>query len=78
MIEPPKGTKQQVLGGVLAGLGTLIALLSQTIGFELDPFYGVIGVIGAGLLLHGTMRKGPDGKQHPVCREAGSRAKHRR
>lgn len=77
MIEPPKGTKQQVLGGMLAGLGMLIALLSQTIGFELDPFYGVIGVIGAGLLLHGTMRKGPDGKQHPARREAGSRTKYR-
>lgn len=78
MIELPKGTKQQVLGGVLAGLGMLVALLSQTIGFELDPFYGVIGIIGAGLLLHGTMRQGPDGKQHPVCREAGLRTKHRR
>lgn len=77
MIAPPKGTKQQVLGGVLAGLVTLIALLSQTIGFELDPFYGVIGVIGAGLLLHGTIRKGPDGKQHPARREAGSRTKYR-
>lgn len=53
----PKGIKKQVLGGVLFCLGAMTALLARTIGFELDIFYVVISVIGAGLFLYGAIQK---------------------
>lgn len=54
---PPKGMKMQVLGGVLFCLGAITALLSRTIGFELDIFYIVISVVGFGLFLYGAALK---------------------
>lgn len=77
MTEAPKGTKQLVLGGVLAGLGLLTVLLSRTLGFELDSFYGAIGIIGIGLFLIGAVRKGSGGTRHPVRRETGPATKRR-
>ena len=50
---PPVGIKIQVLGLVLLGLGVITALLSRTIGFELDGFYIVISVIGLFLIIYG-------------------------
>ena len=47
----------QVFGGVLFCLGVMTALLARTIGFELDIFYVIIGISGAGLFLYGAMRK---------------------
>ncbi len=52
-----KGIKKQVLGGVLIGLGAITTLLSRVIGFELDFFYIVISVAGAGLVLIGAIQK---------------------
>lgn len=63
----PKGMKEQVLGGVLLCLGAMTAVLAGTIGFELDVFYVVIGIVGAGLFLHGTMQK----RQHKLASESG-------
>lgn len=77
MTEAPKGTKQLVLGGVLAGLGLLIVLFSRTLGFELDPFYGAIAIAGVVLVLIGTVRKGVDGKRLVAPREAASQEKRR-
>ena len=57
MIKPPKGIKKQVLGGMLVCLGAMTALLARTIGFELDIFYIVIGIIGACLFLYGAIQK---------------------
>ncbi|MDO8261747.1 MAG: hypothetical protein Q7T21_00825 [Gallionella sp.] len=54
---PHKGIKKQVLGGLLLCLGAMTALLARTIGFELDIFYVVISIIGAGLFLYGTIQK---------------------
>ena len=54
---PTKGIKKQVFGGVLVGLGGMTAWLARTIGFELDIFYVVISIIGAGLFLYGTIQK---------------------
>jgi len=54
---PTKGIKKQVFGGVLFCLGAMTALLARTIGFELDIFYVVISIIGAGLFLYGAMQK---------------------
>ncbi|OGT29540.1 MAG: hypothetical protein A2W28_07190 [Gammaproteobacteria bacterium RBG_16_51_14] len=62
---PPKGIKKQVLGGVLFCLGAMTALLAGTIGFELDIFYVVISVIGAGLFLHGALQK----KKHELANQ---------
>jgi hypothetical protein len=56
-MSPPKGVKMQVLGGVLFCLGAMTALLSRIIGFELDIFYVVISIIGAGLFLYGGILK---------------------
>lgn len=67
MSTPPRGTKQQVLGGALAGLSVLVVLLSRTIGFELDPFYVVIGVLGGCLFLHGASRNRTGHKQSVAC-----------
>lgn len=47
----------QVLGSMLFGLGVMTALLAGMIGFELDIFYVVISIIGAGLFLYGAIRK---------------------
>ena len=77
MTEVPKGTKQLVLGGVLAGLVLLTVLLSRALGFELDPFYGVIGVAGVALILFGAVRKETDGKRRAARRKAASPAKRR-
>ena len=66
-----------VLGGVLAGLGLLTVLFSRTLGFELDPFYGAIGIAGIALILIGAVRKGADGKRPVAPREAVSPAKRR-
>ncbi len=52
-----KGLKKQVLGGVLIGLGAITTLLSRVIGFELDIFYLVISIVGAGLVLIGSLQK---------------------
>lgn len=52
-----KGLKKQVLGGAFIGLGAITTLLSRVIGFELDIFYLVISVIGAGLVLIGSLQK---------------------
>ena len=57
MITPAKGIKKQVLGGMLVCLGAITALLARTIGFELDTFYVVIGIIGGCLFLYGTIQK---------------------
>lgn len=57
MIAAPRGIKQQVLGGMLVCLGALTALLARVIGFELDIFYILISVVGAGLFLYGTLQK---------------------
>ena len=53
---PPAGIKKQVLGLVLLCLGLITALLSQTIGFELDGFYIVISSIGLCLLIYGRIQ----------------------
>ena len=63
MIMPPKGIKKQVLGGMLFCLGAMTVLLARTMGFELDIFYVVISIIGAGLFLYGTLQK----KQHKLA-----------
>ena len=47
----------QVLGGMLFCLGVMTALLAGIIGFELDIFYVVISIIGAGLFLYGAIQK---------------------
>ncbi|VAW95855.1 hypothetical protein MNBD_GAMMA20-2432 [hydrothermal vent metagenome] len=52
-----KGLKKQVLGVVLISLGAITTLLSRVIGFELDIFYLVISVVGAGLVLIGSLQK---------------------
>jgi len=52
-----KGLKKQVLGVVLISLGAITTLLSRVVGFELDIFYLVISVVGAGLLLIGSIQK---------------------
>lgn len=57
MITPAKGIKKKVLGGMLVCLGAITALLARTIGFELDIFYVVIGIIGGCLFLYGTIQK---------------------
>lgn len=57
MIMLPKGIKKQVLGGVLFCLGMTAALLARILGFELDMYYVVIGMIGAGLFLYGAIQK---------------------
>ena len=57
MILPPKGIKKQVLGGMLACLGAMTALLARTIGFELDVFYVVISIVGVCLFLYGAIQK---------------------
>jgi len=57
VIMPPKGIKKQVLGGMLFCLGAMTVLLARTMGFELDIFYVVISIIGAGLFLYGTLQK---------------------
>ncbi len=71
MIPAPKGIKEQVFGGVLFSLGAITALLSRTVGFELDMFYVAISILGACLFLHGAMQK----KQHtgisPVSSKKG-------
>ena len=54
---PARGIKKQVFGGVLFCLGAMTALLSRTIGFELDNFYVVISIVGAGLFLYGSVSK---------------------
>ncbi|MCR4304572.1 MAG: hypothetical protein NUV63_10165 [Gallionella sp.] len=59
---PPKGIKKQVLGGILFCLGAMTALLAGTIGFELDIFYVVISIVGAGLFLYGAIQN----KQHKL------------
>lgn len=56
-MSPPKGVKMQVLGGALFCLGVMTALLSRIIGFELDIFYVVASIIGAGLFLYGAVLK---------------------
>jgi len=61
----PKGIKKQVLGSVLFCMGAMTALLARTIGFELDIFYVVVSVIGAGLFLYGAIQK----KQHKLAKE---------
>jgi hypothetical protein len=57
VIAPHKGMKKQVFGSVLCCLGIITALLSRTIGFELDVFYVVISVVGACLFLYGAMQR---------------------
>lgn len=57
MNTPHKGVKKQVLGGVLFCLGVITAWLSRAIGFELDAFYVVISIVGAGLFLYGAMQR---------------------
>lgn len=72
MTEAPKGTKQMVLGGVLAGLGILTVFLSRSLGFALDPFYGAIGVAGVVLVAVGAVRKRADGKRQAAYPQADS------
>ncbi len=52
-----RAMRKQIFGCMLVGLGSITAILSRIVGFELDFFYVVIGIIGAGLLLHGTLQK---------------------
>lgn len=54
------GTKQRIIGGVLVALSALIALLSRGIGFELDPFFAMLGVLGVFLFLIGSLRQRAD------------------
>lgn len=75
MTEAPKGTKQLVMGGVLVGLSLLTVLLSRMLGFELDLFYGAIGILGAGLFLIGAVRKGSGGKRQAARLSADSAVK---
>jgi len=72
--EAPKGTKQLVMGGVLVGLGLLTALLSRMLGFELDPFYGAIGILGTVFFLIGAVRKESGEKRHAARPSADSAA----
>lgn len=75
MTEAPKGTKQLVMGGVLVGLSLLTVLLSRMLGFELDPFYGAIGILGAGFFLVGAVRTRSGDKRHAARLSADSAAK---
>lgn len=59
-----KGVKAQVLGSMLFCLGMMTALLANVIGFELDMFYVVIGIVGVGLFIYGSIQR----KQHKVLR----------
>ncbi len=52
-----RAMRKQVFGCMLVGLAGITAILSRIIGFELDVFYVAIGIIGAGLLIHGTFQK---------------------
>ena len=49
--------RKQIFGCMLVGLGSITAILSRIIGFELDAFYIVISIAGASLFLYGTFRK---------------------
>ncbi len=53
----PPGAKWQVLGVVTLALSALVALLAQVLGFELDPFYGLLAAAGSGLVVLGTVRR---------------------
>ena len=55
----------QVLGGALFCLGVMTALLAGTIGFELDVFYVVISIVGAGLFLFGAIQR----RQHKLTNQ---------
>ncbi|MDQ6982882.1 MAG: cytochrome c biogenesis protein ResB [Mariprofundus sp.] len=55
-----RGVKQQAFGVVLVSLGVITALLSKVLGFELDVFYIVIGIIGVCLFLYGLAHKNRD------------------
>ena len=58
----------QVLGGVFVCLGAITALLARIIGFELDIFYVVISIVGAGLFLYGALQK----NQHELAKQQAS------
>jgi hypothetical protein len=47
--------RKRIFGCILLGLGGITAILAQVIGFELDAFYVVISIAGAGLFLYGTL-----------------------
>ena len=70
---PAKGLKQQVFGGVLFSLGTMTALLSRIIGFDLDIFYVVIGIAGIGLYVYGFIqRRQAESASEGHCAESAS------
>jgi hypothetical protein len=52
-----KAIRKQIFGCMLLGLASVTAILAQVIGFELDIFYVVIAVTGAGLFLHGAIKR---------------------
>ncbi len=52
-----KAMRKQIFGCMLVGLGSITAILSRIIGFELDAFYIVISIAGASLFLYGTFQK---------------------
>jgi len=54
---PRQRIKIKVFGIVLVFLGVITALLSRTIGFELDIFYVVISVAGVCLFVYGSLQK---------------------
>ncbi len=52
-----KALRKQIFGCILLGLASITAILAQVFGFELDIFYVVIAVVGACLLLYGTIKR---------------------
>ena len=56
-ISRARAMRKQIFGCMLVGLGSITAILSRIIGFELDAFYTVISIAGASLFLYGTFQK---------------------
>lgn len=72
MTTPVKGIKKKVFGGVLVCLGAVIALSARIIGFELDPFYVVISLIGGCIFVYGAIqKKQEEPTQHQLTRPPG-------
>ncbi len=46
-----------VLGSAAIALSAIVAMLSEILGFVLDPFYYVLGGAGLGLMVLGVWRK---------------------
>ncbi len=52
-----RAMRKRIFGCMLLGLGGITAILARLIGFELDAFYVVISITGAGLFLYGTFQQ---------------------